>query len=96
METRTAIWVKDKRFRMIRTFPNGDQFSVLRMYGDSQKELKEWSKHIGIAQLTLTLSSSSREIWNNDLLKLDTRNLINKFKKSAEKAGFEYLGAVIK
>ena len=97
METRTAIWVKNKRFRIIRTYPSEDRFSVVRIYGDTQKELKEWAQHIGIHQLSLTLSSAgSRDIWNNHLSRLETRTMIDKFKKSAEKAGFEYLGVSIR
>ena len=97
METRTAIWIKDKRYRMIRTYPHEDVFSVIRMYGSTQSELKEWSKHVGIHQTALTLSAAaSRDIWNNNLSRIETRTMINKFKKSAEKAGFEYLGVSIR
>ncbi len=95
MQSTSAIWAKDKRHRIIRTYRNEYDMSVVRLYGSCDLILKDWVKSVGLEQMTLTLSStSSREIWNHNIPREEVRKIAEQFKKSAEKSNFEFLGVV--
>lgn len=104
MERSYEVWSQGHKTRIIGVM-HGDRgrFTVFRHYskGHGGKTFKEWVASYdamgvsGLHHWTKTyLVTGGSEQWSHDVTLEQGRNIVERFRKSAEKAGFECHGRV--
>ena len=89
----TEVWSKEKNVRAIRVFKSGFQIDLVRIYAEEPMGNFNPTKFVSLQMTSRALFNCyGSERWSNGLTMEQAKEIVNRFRKSAEHDGFKLLG----